>query len=423
MNVVGNNSTKIPILFSVGVNHKSAEVEIRERLSMSDPETEEFNELLRRNGVVESVVVSTCNRTEIYGVTPGYVRGLEDFKRLLLDFKGISDRSVISKLYGMTSCAAGLQLFKVATSIDSRVIGDVQILDQIRRSFHAAQDRGEVGKVLNYLFQRAFMVGKKVRAETGLQRGAISVSLAAADIAKQHFRELADRKLLLIGAGETARLSADCIIKKGVRDITITNRTRANAESLRERLVTDGQVRVATLPFDAFREHLREFDVILTSTGATDVILNKEDFCDVKGDLLVFDLAIPRDVDPLVSELEGVTLRNVDDINLVVGENYKRRMLDMPFVNRIVMKELGEFLIWYYSLPLLPADLNHGRKPTETEKEHILRVKQFIIENFEEVHKLAILEGSVDFEGHINAVMKLKQMLGVEAGGLTWPNS
>jgi glutamyl-tRNA reductase len=258
MNVVGNNSTKIPILFSVGVNHKSAEVEIRERLSMSDPETEEFNELLRRNGVVESVVVSTCNRTEIYGVTPGYVRGLEDFKRLLLDFKGISDRSVISKLYGMTSCAAGLQLFKVATSIDSRVIGDVQILDQIRRSFHAAQDRGEVGKVLNYLFQRAFMVGKKVRAETGLQRGAISVSLAAADIAKQHFRELADRKLLLIGAGETARLSADCIIKKGVRDITITNRTRANAESLRERLVTDGQVRVTPLPFVAFREHLRQ---------------------------------------------------------------------------------------------------------------------------------------------------------------------
>jgi glutamyl-tRNA reductase len=163
--------------------------------------------------------------------------------------------------------------------------------------------------------------------------------------------------------------------------------------------------------------------VILTSTGSTDVILNKDDFRDVKQDTLVLDLAIPRDVDPLVGELQGVKLRNVDDINLVVGENYKRRMQDLPFVNRIVMKELGEFLIWYYSLPLLPADLNHGRKPTETEKEHILRVKQFIIENFEEVHKLAILEGSVDFEGHINAVMKLKQMLGVEAGGLTWPNS
>jgi glutamyl-tRNA reductase len=411
-------SPKIPILFSVGVNHKSAEVEIRERLSMSEEETEEFNSLLFKNGVTESVVISTCNRTEIYGVTPGLVKTLDDFKSLLLDFKGITDKTISAKLFGMTSCGVGLQLFKVATSIDSRVIGDVQILDQIRKSFQTAQDRGEVGKILNHLFQRAFMVGKKVRSETGLQKGAVSVSLAAADFAKHHFGDLSNRRLLLIGAGETARLSADCLIKKGIREVVITNRSQVNADLLREKLASELGVKIDTLPFGEFRDHLTQFDLIVSSTGAPGFILTKEDFLDRNRGVLVLDLAIPRDVDPIAGEIEHVVLKNVDDINLIVGENYKRRMQDVPFVNRIVMRELGEFLIWYYSLPLLPSEMVHGRKPTQEEKEHILRIKEFIIENFEEVHRLAVLEGSVDFEGHINAVMKLKQMLSVEGGGL-----
>lgn len=397
------------ILFAVGVNHKTAPIEVREQIYVHESETPALLAELRKT-LAECVVLSTCNRTEIYGVTTRTDLDLDFYKDLLIDFK--SARSAVSRehFFGLVSCAACQQLFRVATSIDSKIIGDVQILGQLRDAYARAAKENSTGKILNQLFQRGFKIGKLARAGTNLHKGAVSISLAAVELAAEVFGSLNDKTILIVGAGETARLAAEYLIKKRVGKIVITNRTLGNADALLEDLRKSHYFAGETVDFSEFKNHLNEADIVISSTSAPEPILDTADFANQTNKILLIDLAVPRDIAPEVAEMENVVLKNIDDLHAIVDKNYQRRMADLPLVKKDIIREMSDFLVWYYSLPLLPNALRSGAKPDAETLKEIVGVKEFLLKNVSRVHKLAMRNGAENFAGHVEVVNELAAM-------------
>jgi glutamyl-tRNA reductase len=401
-----------PVLFAVGINHKTAPIEIREKIYVHENETPALLARLKET-LTESVVLSTCNRTEIYGVTTRADLELDFYKDLLIDFKQARGFVGREHFFGAISCAACQQIFQVATSIDSKIVGDTQILGQMREAYALATANGATGKIVNQLFQRGFKIGKMARAETSLHKGAVSVSLAAVELAGEIFGSLADKKVLVLGAGETARLTLECLVKKRVGKIFIANRTRARAEEMVDGLRTDSAANLAAevVGFDNFKNYLNEVDIVISSTSAPEPILNKADFLAQKNKILLIDIAMPRDIAPDAAEAsEKVVLKNIDDLHAIVDKNYRRRMSDLPLVQRIVMNEMTDFLVWYYSLPLFPKEMRCGAKPDAPTQNEILRVKDFLLKNASELHKMVMREGAESFAAHARVVNKLVAM-------------
>lgn len=404
LETAGNQS----ILFAIGINHKTAPVEFRERVYVQDAEIPALLGELKKT-LTEAVVISTCNRIEIYGVTTRTDIDLDFYKDLVIDFKNAREFIGRDDFFGLISCAACQQLFRVTTSLDSKIVGDMQILGQVRDSFQLAEKHKSTGKILNQMFQRSFKVGKQVRTETNLHKGAVSISSAAVELALQTFGTLANKNVLIIGAGSMARLTAEWLLKKNVGKIFITNRTRNNADALFESLKGEGDFEGEVVDFPEFKNRLNEIDIVISSTGSPVPILEKTDFENQTNRILLIDIAVPRDIAPEAAECSNVELKNIDDLNAIVDKNHQRRMSDLPLVQKIIMNEMSDFLIWYYSLPLLPAKMQGGAKPdAETQKE-IVRVKEFLLGNLSHLHKLAMQKGT-DFAGHIEVVNKLTAM-------------
>lgn len=408
--VLSNNSTP-STLFAFGINHRTAPVEVRERLYLNDSEISDFLKLVEGK-LPECIVLSTCNRTEIYGVTDSADFDIGYFKNLLIDFKEARGYVREEHFFELISCSACQQLFSVATSIDSKVVGDLQILRQLRSSYSIAQDGHMTGKILNQLIQRAFKVGKQTFTETSIHEGAVSASLAAVEMALEMFGTLRDRKVLVLGAGETARLTAEALLNKHVQKLIVSNRTRAHAVELLESLEA-GVTETSVIDFDQFRDHLQDVDIVISSTGSQLPIIGVDDLAGLAGKILLIDIAVPRDVDPAVAALPNVTLRNIDDLHVIVNENHDRRLRDLPKVKKLIAQEMVDFLTWYYTLPLLPAYERTGEKPTADQKSEILRIKQFLNNNVSEIHKLyAGAKGDFqeDLNNHFALVKRLQQM-------------
>ncbi len=400
------------MLFAFGVNHKTAPIEVREKLYVRE---EEIPSLLAKfkETLSECVILSTCNRTEIYGVRASAEIDLDFYKNIITDFKNAADVVKKEHFFSLISCAACQQLFKVATSIDSKIIGDMQILQQLRNAYFLAKENAATGKILNQLSQRAFKVGKKAYTETSIHKGAVSISLAAVELAQEIFGSLKDKSVLIVGAGETAKLTAECLIKKQVGKIFITNRTRANAEELLTNLYKNYRFDSEIVDFAQFKNRLNETDIIISSTSSADHILDREDFAAQQNKILLLDIAMPRDINPSVSECENVILRNIDDLHQIVDRNFRRRTKDLPRVKKIIMKEMGDFLTWYYSLPLMPVFQKTYSKPDRATVNEILKIKTFLVENVSELHKMAIQSGGNvedDLQNHIQLVQKLQTM-------------
>lgn len=404
MREVSNQS----ILFAIGINHKTISVEVREKIYVQDAEIPALLDEFRKT-LDEVVVISTCNRIEIYGVTSRTDLDLDYYKDLVIDFKKAGDFVKRDDFFGMVSCAACQQLFRVTTSLDSKIVGDMQILGQVRDSFQLAEKNKATGKLLNQMFQRSFKLGKQVRTETGLHKGAVSISSAAVELARQTLGSLANKTVLIIGAGSMARLTAEYLTKKKVGKIYITNRTRANADALLESLRAEGDFDGEVIEFADFKNYLNETDVVVSSTSSPAHILEKEDFTKQTNKILLIDIAVPRDIAPETAECDMVELKNIDDLNAIVDKNHQRRMADLPLVQQMVMKEMSDFLIWYYSLPLLPSTMNAGAKPDAATQREIVRVKEFLLGNLPHLHKLAMQKGT-DLGGHIEVVNKLVAM-------------
>jgi glutamyl-tRNA reductase len=315
--------------------------------------------------------------------------------------------------FALISCAACQQLFNVATSIDSKVIGDSQILRQLRRAYSSAQFHGYTGKVLNQLIQRAFKLGKQTYSETSIHDGAVSASLAAVELAIEQFGSLRNRTALVIGAGEMARQTAEALANKKIGKLYVTNRTRAHADEMLASLRNDFTFEGCTIEFEDFNNILSEVDIVITSTGSEEPILFAKDLSHQTGETIVVDIAVPRDVDESVSGCENVILKSIDDLNSIVDGTREKRLRDLPKVRKMIMNEMVDFLTWYYPLPLLPAYQKTGVKPGQEQTREVLRIKEFLNQNVSEIHRLyARTNGNFndDLASHFDLVKRLQSM-------------
>lgn len=412
-------STSFPkTLFAFGINHKTAPVEVREKLHFREDEIQvllaEFKEYLS-----ECVVLSTCNRTEVYGVSESPVIDLEFFKRRMIEIKGAEGVVREEHFFSLISCAACQQLFNVATSIDSRVIGDSQILRQLRAAYSISQQDRFAGKILNQLLQRAFKLGKTTYTETSIHDGAVSVSLAAVELATNTYGSLRNRSALIIGAGEMARLSAESLVNKHIGRLIFANRTRSHAEELSAAFI-EASSETVVIDYSDLKSAIRNVDIAITATGSDDPIIFKNDLVGIDRKLLLIDIAVPRDVDDSVTELSNVTLRNVDDLRSILDSHHERRLNDLPKVKKMIVDEMVDFLTWYYLLPLMPEYEKTGTKPSREKTQEILQLKEFLNQNLSEIHRLAARAGNDfddDLNSHFSLIRKLQAMKAEAFGG------
>ena len=402
------SSHRDQVLFAVGINHRTAPLEVRERSYVHAAEVPSLLARLHET-LDEAAVISTCNRTEIYGVTSRLEYDLDFYKNLLIDFKDAGGLLSRDHFFGLVSCAACKQLFSVATSLDSQIVGDSQILGQVRSAYDSARQHQTAGRVINQLFQRSFKLGRAVRHETRLHRGAVSVSRAAVEDVSRRFGSLVDKTAIIIGAGDSSRRSAEALLERNIGTLVVANRTAAHAETLVNGL-KKYRSEIRTVSLDDLTGELVQADVVISSTDSSLPILRRSSFTSYRPGLMLFDLAVPRDIAEDVSELDGIVLQNLDDLNSTVEENHRKRIEDIPVASRLLTNEMADFLIWYYSQPLLSRSAFDGNRRSASSDSEICRTKQFLLANVRHLHRMAMEEGAESFSGHITVINKLKEM-------------
>lgn len=342
-------------LFLLGVSHRTAPVEVRERLDFAARGLDDaLTALSTRPAANESVVVSTCNRAELYVACDDIGAARDDLVHFLCDYHLLESSALAPHLYEKADGSAAQHLFRVAAGLDSLVVGEPQILGQVKDAYAVASDKRTVGPVLNKVFPWSFTVGKRVRTETGVSEGAVSVSFAATSLAKKIFGELRGRTVLVIGAGEMGKLTAQHLKAQGVERMLITSRTFAHATALAE------SIGGKALPWDDLRTSLDAADIVITATGAALPILTRPQVDAAmrhrrNRPLFLIDIAIPRDVDPAVGELEAVFLYNIDDLQAVVQENLSRRAAEVSHAEEIVADEVRKFESWLTARVAIPT--------------------------------------------------------------------
>ena len=329
----------------IGVNHKTAPVEVRELLAFSESACAEgLRSLVDGEVVREGLIVSTCNRVEVVTATARnqLLQGSERIADFLCRAKGLPRESLSAHLYQHVDDQAVRHLFRVASSLDSMVIGEPQVLGQVRRAYSQALKAGTAGRVLNRLVHHAFHVAKRVRAETGIAASAVSISYMAVELGKKIFGSLQGRSVLLIGAGEMAELSARHLVNAGVSRVLVTNRTAGSAQRLA--LEFGGE----SGSFDNLAEHLAEADVVICSTGADEYVVTAEmarAALERRRNRPAFfiDISVPRNVDPDVGRLPNLFVFDIDDLESVISSNIREREHEAQRAELIVDSEVMQF--------------------------------------------------------------------------------
>ena len=341
-------------LLSIGISHHSAPLEIREKMWLSVDEIREALKELKGRFFDECVLVSTCNRTEVYGMTPKVQ--IEDamLRKFMIDFKGVKDTVQPEHFVGTFGGGAVNHLFKVAAGIDSMVIGDIQILSQVKESFTLSMEMDSTGPVMNRLMRSALHVGKRTRSETSICEGAVSISYVAVELASKIFADFARKSVLLIGAGETGELTMKHLLGKGIGQIKIANRTKEKAEALVASM--GGSV----VDYQDMVEALRTADIVISSVNSPSYIVQPDDVHKVmkqrsNNPLFIIDIGVPRNVNPASRKIENVFLYDMDSLNAIVDKNIDKRKAEIPRVTRIVREEMVEFFHWYNSLQVGPT--------------------------------------------------------------------
>ncbi|HEY7191687.1 MAG TPA: glutamyl-tRNA reductase [Vicinamibacterales bacterium] len=342
-------------LLLLGVSHKTAPVDLRERLDFSSRDLGAAVEALAtRQSTAESVVLSTCNRSEIYVASSDPFQAREDVTAFLSEYHSLTPAMFMPHVFAHSDEAAARHLFRVAAGLDSLIVGEPQILGQVKDAFQTASDRRCTGPILSKLFHWAFGVGKRVRTETALGEGAVSISFAAVALARKIFGRLTGRKVVVIGAGEISTLTAEHLRTHGVGEMLITSRTAASAETLA------AAVGGVTVSWDQAMAALVHADIVVTATGSQRPILTRAhleaaNLRHRSDPLFIIDMAVPRDVDPAVGDLEQVFLYNIDDLQSVVQENLSRRVAEIQHAEAIVSEELVKFASWQRSRGAVPT--------------------------------------------------------------------
>jgi len=336
-------------LLLVGISHRVAPVELRERVLLDLEESAALGRELAAEGV-EAVCLSTCNRTELYLAGDAAASVAERAIGLLANRAGLAEDHLAAVLYRLADEAAGIHLFRVAAGLDSMVPGEGEILGQVRDAFEA----GTTGPVLDRLFSQAIHAGKKVRTETAIAESPASVSSAAAALAAQVFGDLGDCRVLVVGAGKMGELAARNLVSRGAKIAVVANRSLVKAQELAARVGGRG----VTLEYAA--GELAGVDVVLASTSAPGHVLSRADVERVlaarKGrPLFLIDIAVPRDLDPAIHELDGCYLYDIDDLESVVAESLAGRRREAGRAEEIVLAEAERFRAWQASRDVVPA--------------------------------------------------------------------
>lgn len=341
-------------LFVSGVSHRNAPVSIREQIALEEEKLREVLRDLQGSGVMREVaIVSTCNRVEVYGVAdvPGEARSVV-FGHLCRH-RGVNAAEVEAMLYTHVDGEAVRHAFRVASSLDSMMIGEPQILGQVKDAFALAQSCETVGPSLHTLFTQAFGVAKKVRTETEIARHAVSVSFAAVELAKKIFSSLPGKAVLLVGAGKMSVLAAKHLVEQGAFPIYVTNRTFARAQEMARALAG------TAVPFDELFTALTSADIVITSTGATEPIITREAVLRVlhgrRRPLFFIDIAVPRDVETSVNTLENVYVYDIDDLKSVVDANLRERLREAQRAEALVDREVAKFVARLGDIEVVPT--------------------------------------------------------------------
>lgn len=342
-------------LFLVGISHRTATVELRERVDFQTRGLASALGALRARGIArEAVVLSTCNRSEMYGVADDPASARLAAVQFLSEYHGVDRSELEPHIYSSADGDVARHLFRVSAGLDSLVVGEPQILGQVKEAHGAATLAQTSGPLLHRLFHSSFGVGKRVRSETGLGAGAVSISFAAVSLAKKIFGELKGRSVLVIGAGEMGKLTALHMKSQGVQQVTIVSRTMANAVRTAEAI---GGASAA--PWHEMTTLLGTVDIVISATGAASPILTKAQIEAVmrprrNRPLFVIDIALPRDVEAAAGEIEQVFLYNIDDLQATVQENLARRASEVQRAEAIVTEEVEKFGAWMRSRNAIP---------------------------------------------------------------------
>ncbi|WP_243291169.1 glutamyl-tRNA reductase [Bacillus sp. FJAT-47783] len=342
-------------ILAIGLNYKTAPVEIREKLSFQENDlADAMKQLKKQKSVLENVIVSTCNRTEIYAVVDQLHTGRYYLKAFLAEWFHIEIDDFASYIKYYESEHAVEHLYKVACGLDSMVLGETQILGQVRSSFLLAQENGTIGTVFHHLFKEAITIAKRAHAETEIGSNAVSVSYAAVELGKKIFGDLSNKNVLILGAGKMGELAVQNLNGSGVKNITVINRTFEKAEQLAERFQGKAK-RLAELQCA-----LLEADILISSTGANHYVITKEMMEHVdkmrKGrPLFMVDIAVPRDLDPALGDFESVFLYDIDDLEGIVEANLAERKKSAAVIELLIEEGIVEFTNWLNTLGVVPV--------------------------------------------------------------------
>jgi glutamyl-tRNA reductase len=342
-------------LICLGISHKATPVAVRERVALTAQQAARFGATLcEAPEVSEAVVISTCNRTEVYLVGADRVAAEGLALTQLARHAGIGPTELAELSYSPRNCDAARQLFRVTAGLDSMIVGEHEVQGQMKRAYEAALAAGTTGPLTNRLFSAALHTGKRVRNETALGASHVSVSSVAVELAASLLGELSGRHVVIIGAGETSELTAQALAARGVRTIFVANRHADRAQSLAQRF--GGSV----VSLDHLSDQLAAADIVLASTSSPHPIVGFEQLEQVmrareQRPLLLIDIAVPRDIEPACGELDGVTLRDIDDLQALVARNLSSRTAEIPRAEALIAEEIDRFAGWLGQLDVRPT--------------------------------------------------------------------
>jgi glutamyl-tRNA reductase len=342
-------------LLAIGVSHKTAPVEVRERLALPDARAAEFMRDLRGAAEVhEAVAVSTCNRTELYLVVGDPVEAESTVLAMLARQAGIRPTELAGAIYAHRNCDAARHLYRVVSGLESMLIGEAEIQGQVKRAYEAALAKDTTGPLTNRLFGAALATGKRVRTETAIGEGQLSLPGAAVALARDHLGDLSGSRVVIIGTGETSELTGRALADSGADTVFVANRRRDRAISLARRY------HGTSIPLDELPEALLSAEIVVSATASPHLLLEVREIADVMRardgrPLLLLDLAVPRDIDAACGVLEGVTLFDIDDLQAVATRNRKGRQAEARRAEGIIEQEIQKFAVWLGGLEVLPT--------------------------------------------------------------------
>jgi glutamyl-tRNA reductase len=342
-------------ILAIGVSHKTAPVEVRERVALTEAHAGEFVRDLRGAAEIqEAVAISTCNRTELYLVVGDPVEAESTALAMLSTRAGIRPTALAPSIYSHRNCDAARHLYRVASGLESMIVGENEIQGQVKRAYEAALARETTGPLTTRLFKAALETGKRVRTETGIGERQLSLPAVAVALAREQLGDLEGREVVILGTGETSELTARALADSGVRTVFVANRRRDRALSLARRY------HGSAVNFDELPRALANADIVLAATASPHLLLEASELADVMKlrhgrPMLLIDLAVPRDIDSACVELEGVSLYDVDDLQAVIARNRRVRQAEARKAEGIIEEEIQQFATWLGALEVLPT--------------------------------------------------------------------